>query len=266
MFDRLDLCERVLINTNSLSHKNMWVGISPDQFQTCFNIVLRRKLWKGRHTWLKHFWAQPLNITIDAAHCQHLVLCIGRQREGNQESSNILIHQEVNANQRNEFSESEGWILCYWLTFSLKTKAHLCLPLHKFLSKWKLGFMWVKVPHYINIFSWALLVSSSFTICICMYARLSSQISLSFPSFRFSEIILWPEQREGGSAAAPPTREMPWLNLLACISPFLHLFCHFSDTRNTHLYIIHALDMAFFTSLKLPWAIATMAQIFNSAQ
>lgn len=49
---------------------------------------------------------------------------------------------------------------------------------------------------------------------------------------------------EGGGVVLPPQR------CLACTSLFLHLFCHFSDTSNTHLYSTHALDMSFFTSLK----------------
>lgn len=80
----------------------MWVDISPEQPQNSFNVILRRELWKGRHTWLRHFWpafrAHFLNISTDTAHCQHLVCRTGRQREGNQESSNILIHKEVDAN------------------------------------------------------------------------------------------------------------------------------------------------------------------------
>lgn len=230
----------------------MWVDISPDQPQNCFNITLQKKLCKGRHTWLKRFWpafrAHPLNISIDTAHCQHLVCCIGRQREENQESSNILIHKEVDSNPREMNFQTQNGECDVGEHSPCKLKHTFFYLFTQVSEHIKLGFMWVKVPYYIHSFSWTLLVSSNCTVSVRMQ-DIARQISLSFPSFRLSEIIMWPEQR-GGSGSGCTTTGMPGLNLLACISLFLHLFCRFSDTNNTHLYTIRALDVWFFTSLK----------------
>lgn len=77
-----------------------------------------------------------------------------------------------------------------------RTFAYLFTQVSKHI---KLGFKWVKVPHYIHSSSWALLVSSNCTICVCTYAR---HFQTNFPQLSILQVfwdysVAWAEGREG---------------------------------------------------------------------